>query len=135
MVIDCVEFCKALGDDTRQQILQMLLQGELSVGEIVDAFDVSQPTISHHLNVLKQVDLVTSRKEGKQVYYAINHGNVVECCGILMSKFEVRSNWFSPRFSKPVPLTVSFIVSPRKTCCFRSEAMAVCGRVNFSGDT
>ena len=88
VVIDCVEFCKALGDDTRQQILQMLLQGELSVGEIVEAFDVSQPTISHHLNVLKQVNLVTSRKEGKQVYYAINHGNVVECCGVLMAKFE-----------------------------------------------
>ena len=88
MVIDCVEFCKALGDDTRQKILQMLLEGELSVGEIVEAFDVSQPTISHHLNVLKQVDLVTSRKDGKQVYYAINHGNVVECCGLLMSKFE-----------------------------------------------
>jgi len=88
VVIDCVEFCKALGDDTRQKILQMLLEGELSVGEIVEAFDVSQPTISHHLNVLKQVDLVTSRKDGKQVYYAINHGNVVECCGLLMSKFE-----------------------------------------------
>ena len=88
MSIDCVEFCKALADDTRQKILQMLLQGERSVGEIVEAFDVSQPTISHHLGVLKNVDLVTSRKEGKQVYYAINHSNVVECCGILMAKFE-----------------------------------------------
>ncbi|MCL7454613.1 MAG: metalloregulator ArsR/SmtB family transcription factor [Anaerolineae bacterium] len=88
MAIDCVEFCRALGDDTRQKILQMLLQGELSVGEIVEAFDVSQPTISHHLNVLKQVDLVTSRKEGKQVYYGINHDNVVECCGLLMAKFD-----------------------------------------------
>jgi ArsR family transcriptional regulator, arsenate/arsenite/antimonite-responsive transcriptional repressor len=88
VAIDCVEFCRALGDDTRQKILQMLLEGELSVGEIVEAFDVSQPTISHHLNVLKQVDLVTSRKEGKQVYYGINHDNVVECCGLLMAKFD-----------------------------------------------
>jgi DNA-binding transcriptional ArsR family regulator len=86
--IDCVEFCKALGDDTRQQILQMLLEGELSVGEIVEAFDVSQPTISHHLNVLKQVKLVISRKEGKQVFYTTNRDNVVACCGMLIAKFD-----------------------------------------------
>ena len=87
-MIDCVEFCKALGDDTRQKILQMLLEGERCVGDIVEAFEVSQPTISHHLNVLRQLDLVTSRKEGKLVYYAINHDNVVACCGMLLSKFD-----------------------------------------------
>lgn len=88
MNIDCVEFCKALADDTRQQILVMLVDEELCVGDIVDAFDMSQPTISHHLGVLKQFRLVTSRKEGKQVFYAINRNNVVECCGRLMAKFD-----------------------------------------------
>jgi ArsR family transcriptional regulator len=88
VTIDCVEFCKALADDTRQQILQMLLEGERCVSDIVDAFEMSQPTISHHLNVLKQFDLVTSRKEGKQVFYAINRDNVVECCGRLMARFD-----------------------------------------------
>ena len=88
MSIDCVAFCRALADDTRQQILALLLQEELCVGDIVKEFDMSQPTISHHLSILKQSDLVVSRKEGKQVYYAINHDNVVECCGMLMSKFE-----------------------------------------------
>ena len=87
-MIDCVEFCKALADETRQQILQMLLQGEMCVSDVVDAFDTSQPTISHHLSILKRVGLVTSRKEGKQVYYAINHDNVVECCGQLVAKFD-----------------------------------------------
>ncbi len=86
--IDCVAFCRALADDTRQQILAMLLQQEMCVGDIVKEFDMSQPTISHHLSILKQSALVTSRKEGKQVYYAINRDNVVECCGMLMSKFE-----------------------------------------------
>lgn len=86
--LDCVEFCKALADDTRQRILVMLLQEEMCVSDIVQAFDISQPSISHHLSVLKQFQLVTSRKEGKQVFYAINRDNVVECCGQLMAKFD-----------------------------------------------
>ena len=90
MTIDCVEFCKALADDTRQQILEMLMDGEKCVSDIVDAFTMSQPTISHHLNVLKQFGLVTSRKEGKQVFYAVNHDNVVECCGQLIAKFDAQ---------------------------------------------
>jgi ArsR family transcriptional regulator len=88
VTIDCVEFCKALADDTRQQILVMLLDGEMCVGDIVDTFAISQPTVSHHLGILKQFNLVTSRKEGKQVYYAINHDNVVGCCGQLTIKFQ-----------------------------------------------
>jgi ArsR family transcriptional regulator len=90
LTIDCVEFCKALADDTRQQILEMLMEGEKCVSDIVDAFTMSQPTISHHLNVLKQFGLVTSRKEGKQVFYAVNHDNVIECCGRLIAKFEAQ---------------------------------------------
>jgi DNA-binding transcriptional ArsR family regulator len=88
--IDCVEFCKALADDTRQRILVMLADNEMCVGDIVAAFDMSQPTISHHLSILKQFKLVTSRKEGKQVYYAVNHDNVVQCCDRLMAKFEAQ---------------------------------------------
>jgi ArsR family transcriptional regulator len=88
VTIDCVEFCKALADDTRQRILVMLSEQELCVGDIVYAFDMSQPTISYHLGVLKQFHLVTSRKEGKQVFYAVNRDNVVECCGQLMAKFD-----------------------------------------------
>lgn len=91
MAIDCTEFCKALADDTRQQILQMLLDEELCVSDITDAFSMSQPTISHHLSVLRQLGLVTSRKEGKQVFYTANRDNLVECCGMLMAKFAVGS--------------------------------------------
>ena len=88
MSFDCVEFCKTLADDTRQQILEMLQGGEKCVSDIVAAFDMSQPTISHHLNILKRFGLVTSRKEGKQVFYTINRDNVVECCGRLMARFD-----------------------------------------------
>ena len=52
MTFDCVEFCKTLADETRQQILVMLMEREMNVGEIVDVFTMSQPTISHHLNIL-----------------------------------------------------------------------------------
>jgi DNA-binding transcriptional ArsR family regulator len=88
MEFDCVEFCKTMADDTRQRILRMLMEEERSVGEIVAAFDMSQPTISHHLNILKRFGLVRRRKEGKQVFYAVNHDRVVECCGKLMARFD-----------------------------------------------
>jgi DNA-binding transcriptional ArsR family regulator len=89
MAIDCTEFCKALADDTRQRILQMLLENEMCVSDITDAFNMSQPSISHHLGILRQFGLVTSRKEGKQVFYAANRDNLVECCGMLVAKFAV----------------------------------------------
>jgi DNA-binding transcriptional ArsR family regulator len=91
MVFDCVEFCRTLSDETRQRILRMLAdEGEMNVSDVVAAFDVSQPTISHHLNVLKQFGLVTSRKEGKQVFYAINRDRVTECCGRLIALLDVQ---------------------------------------------
>jgi len=86
--LDCVEFCKTLADPTRQKILEMLLEKEIAVNEIVAAFDLSQPTVSHHLEILTRNGLLSSRKEGKQVYYRTNQDNVVRCCGMLMSKFD-----------------------------------------------
>lgn len=86
--INCVDFCKALADPTRQKILEMLMDGEKTVTEIVGAFDLSQPTISHHLDFLNRYDLLTSRKEGKQVFYVTDQEKVVQCCGILLGKFE-----------------------------------------------
>jgi ArsR family transcriptional regulator len=86
--IDCVDFCKALADPTRQKILEILLQGEKTVTEIVEDFNLSQPTISHHLELLSRYGLLISRKEGKQVYYTTDQAKVSWCCGRLMSKFE-----------------------------------------------
>ena len=87
MTISCVDFCKALSDDTRQKILKMLQEGELCVSDIVDSFNISQPTISHHLNILKSIGFVKSRKDGKLVFYSINQDNVDECCGMIVAKF------------------------------------------------
>ncbi|NOZ04831.1 MAG: winged helix-turn-helix transcriptional regulator [Chloroflexi bacterium] len=83
-----MSFCKALGDETRQQILETLLQrGETCVSDLVNTFHLSQPTISHHLTLLKNANLVTSRKKGKQVFYAIDEETMVLCCNGLISKF------------------------------------------------
>ena len=60
----------------------------MRVGDIVTAFKrASQPTISHHLKILKHEGLVTARREGKEIFYALNEENVEECCGMLWSKF------------------------------------------------
>jgi DNA-binding transcriptional ArsR family regulator len=87
MADKCVDFCKALCDSNRQQILEMLREQEMCVGDIADAFHLSQPTISHHLNILKVANVVKSRREGQQVYYSLNQDNIQECCGMLIAKF------------------------------------------------
>lgn len=63
---------KALNDDTRRKILELLRQQDLSAGEIADHFNIGKPSISHHLDLLKQADLVTSEKKGQFVYYTLN---------------------------------------------------------------
>jgi ArsR family transcriptional regulator, arsenate/arsenite/antimonite-responsive transcriptional repressor len=63
---------KALNDATRREILQLLQEGDMTAGEIVDKFNISGPSISHHLDLLKQAKLVTSVKEGQFIYYSLN---------------------------------------------------------------
>ena len=82
-----VEFAKALSDPTRQEIMQLTCCEWMNVGEIVEAVGVSQPTVSHHLAILKEAGLVHARSEGKHTYYCINQENVVSCCGMLMQTF------------------------------------------------
>ena len=64
--------CKALGDENRVQIIKMLAGGELCACKILDAFNITQPTLSHHMKILTDCNLVNSRKEGKWTYYSIN---------------------------------------------------------------
>jgi ArsR family transcriptional regulator, arsenate/arsenite/antimonite-responsive transcriptional repressor len=84
---DPVLFAKAISDDTRQKIMTECCCCELSVSEIVDKLDVSQPTVSHHLAILRDAGLVRIREEGKQTFYTLNQENIVVCCGQLMIKF------------------------------------------------
>jgi len=65
-------FFKALNDPIRRDILEMLKKKDLTAGEIAEQFSISKPSISHHLDLLRQANLVTSVKEGQFIYYSIN---------------------------------------------------------------
>lgn len=94
------KYFKALNDPTRREILEILRLGEASAGEIADRFNMSKPSISHHLDLLKQADLVASKKKGQFVIYTIN-----------LASFEEIIHWFGqfkpgavekPRFRIPL---------------------------------
>ena len=63
---------KALADPTRREILELLKGGRLSAGEIGEHFSVTGPSISRHLSVLKEADLIRDTREGKFIYYDLN---------------------------------------------------------------
>ena len=63
---------KALNDATRREILDLLKEKNLTAGEIANQFNISKPSISHHLDLLRQAGLVVSVKEGQYIYYSIN---------------------------------------------------------------
>lgn len=70
--IDVALICKALGDSNRLQIIQNLSQGEKCGCKLLEAFDITQPTLSHHMRILCDCGLVDSRKEGKWQHYSLN---------------------------------------------------------------
>ena len=87
MKFNPVLFAKAISDETRQKIMNICCCASISVNEIVEKLDVSQPTVSHHLAILREADLVTIHEEGKQTFYSLNQERVAFCCGQLMVKF------------------------------------------------
>ena len=63
---------KALNDPIRRDILDLLKDKDMSAGDIADQFNIGKPTISHHLDLLRQAGLVTSEKQGQFIIYSIN---------------------------------------------------------------
>ena len=85
---ESVSFAKAMADETRQRVMGLLCCRCLCVGDIVEEMQgVSQPTVSHHLAVLREAGLVHVRREGKQIFYSLNQDEVVDCCGRIMRVF------------------------------------------------
>lgn len=70
---------KALADATRQKIVEMLMEHDMAAGEIAAAFDMAQPSVSHHLNVLKQAGLIRDRREGQSIIYSLDR-EAIEAC-------------------------------------------------------
>lgn len=77
-IVSEVDLFKALGDETRLKILDMLSCGELCACELIEGLDLSQPTISHHMKTLQNVGLVSGRREGKWMHYSIQKKRVEE---------------------------------------------------------
>ena len=75
---------KALNDPTRREILKLLQEKDMTAGEIVEKFHISGPSISHHLDLLKQAKLVTAEKDGQFIYYSLNTTVVDEILKWLM---------------------------------------------------
>ena len=75
---------KALADPTRRKIIQMLKHRDMTAGDIAEQFSISKPSISHHLNLLKQADIVIDERKGQFIYYSLNTTVFQELVGWLL---------------------------------------------------
>ncbi len=78
---------KALADPTRREILKLLRRREMTAGELAEHFDMSKPSVSHHFSVLKQADLISSRREGQQIHYSLNTTAMEDLLAIIWDLF------------------------------------------------
>ncbi|KGK81746.1 MULTISPECIES: autorepressor SdpR family transcription factor [unclassified Clostridium] len=78
---------KALSDETRREILKLLNKGDMSAGEISEHFNMSKPSISKHLDILREAELITSEKKGQFVIYSINTTILQEVLGSFLDIF------------------------------------------------
>ena len=76
---------KALNDETRRQIVELLKDGDMNAGEIAKHFNISKPSISHHLDILKRADLITSEKKGQFVEYSLNTSILEDLIGWILT--------------------------------------------------
>lgn len=79
---------QALSDPTRREILKMLREKDLTAGEIAEGFNITRPSISHHLNVLKNANLVLDERKGQFIYYSLNTSVLDEVMGWFAGMFE-----------------------------------------------
>ncbi|MFN8626182.1 MAG: metalloregulator ArsR/SmtB family transcription factor [Candidatus Binatia bacterium] len=85
---DFVRTFRALGDPARQKMLALLEPaGEMCVADLAGHFAMTQPSVSHHLRILKDAGLVTADKRGREVYYRINPAELRRCCGAFFANF------------------------------------------------
>ncbi|HEX9797220.1 MAG TPA: metalloregulator ArsR/SmtB family transcription factor [Anaerolineales bacterium] len=87
-----LRFAKILSDETRQRIMSACCCRWCSVGELVEAIGVSQPTVSHHLAALREANLVNVREQGRQTFYSLDQEAVALCCGQLVADFAPESD-------------------------------------------
>ena len=79
---------QALSDPTRRKILEMLKKKDMPAGEIGKNFNITPPSLSHHLNVLKQANLVTYQRKGQELIYSLNLSVFEEAAKLLINFFK-----------------------------------------------
>ena len=79
---------KALSDKTRREILKMLNEKDMNAGEIAEHFNMSKPSISKHLDILREAELVSSEKKGQFIIYSINTSVIQEVLGNFLEIFK-----------------------------------------------
>jgi len=83
---------KALADPTRREILRLLRSGEKTAGELAQHFDMRKPSVSHHFAVLRQADLIASRRDGQQIYYFLNTTAVEDLLALIWGMLADRAD-------------------------------------------
>jgi len=81
---------KALGDSNRIAIMEMLSQEEKCVCELMEEMNLSQPALSHHLKTLKQAGLIIDRRQGKWIFYAVNHQEFKDILDLINSRLGLK---------------------------------------------
>jgi len=93
------EFCKALGNATRLEIMHVLRESPMSVTELMERTNCSQPAVSRHLAVLRSVRVVTGERRGNEMVYHLTDEKISEVCdlvqAVLRDQFEKQSNTFN----------------------------------------
>lgn len=84
------EVFAAMADSTRTRILELLKTEELCVSDICARFNMTQPSMSRHLQILKRAGLVKSDKRGREVFYSFDREAVIECCGRQFKAFDLK---------------------------------------------
>lgn len=94
-------FFQALSNPYRRKIVKLLRWKNMSAGEIVAQFDIAQPTISRHLDVLRKAEIVTSERKGNQIIYSLNLSAIQEMLLYMTELFEVTNEkgveWYVPK--------------------------------------
>lgn len=84
------DFFQALASPYRREIIKLLKWKNLSAGEIADHFDISQPSISRHLDILKQAEIVTAERKANQIIYSLNFSVMEEIFMQLSDLFQIK---------------------------------------------
>lgn len=91
---------KALADPTRREIIRILKTKSMAAGEIAEHFSITKPSISHHLNILKQADLVSDQRQGQNMVYSLNTSVFEEAMRMLMDFFNWKDDHWKEEYQK-----------------------------------